>query len=259
MDAHTALTFVLVQQYLTPLLPRSTLSHLDAHFRLATTVLQESVSGPLRHWPEKIRVVPNGQRLAPAKIQPEVLESVYDALLQGLCLKVDYCPRTTGERRHYDVNPLGIVLRNSVTYLVCTLWNYDDIKLLALHRMRMAKTTDRPVSVPAHFRIDEYIQSGAFGFPGDEKPIRKIRLKALFDADAARHLYECSISDDQKLTERGDGRILLEATVLNTGELQWWLQGFGDLVEVVAPKRLRQSFAESALRQARLYHSGVDA
>jgi predicted DNA-binding transcriptional regulator YafY len=38
----------------------------------------------------------------------------------------------------------------------------------------------------------------------------------------------------------------LSASVRETAELTWWLLGFGDQVEVVAPKRLRASLAETA-------------
>ncbi|MEN8108645.1 MAG: WYL domain-containing protein [Pseudomonadota bacterium] len=253
MDPQTALTFVLVQQFMEPLLPHSTLRYLTPHIRLASRVLKESSTVPLSQWPKKVRVVPNGQPLLPPEINQKVLDVVYDALLQGRRFEVDYLARNCEERQDFEVNPLGLVLRNSVTYLVCTLWEYEDIRLLVLHRMRAAKSMDCPSTVPGDFDLESYIQSGAFGFPGDPGPIRAIRFKALFDPGAAQHLFELSISENQRLTEQPDGRVLLEATVLNTGELHWWLQGFGELVEIVAPKKLRRIFADAALRQVENY------
>jgi predicted DNA-binding transcriptional regulator YafY len=41
--------------------------------------------------------------------------------------------------------------------------------------------------------------------------------------------------------------------VLDTLQLRWWLLGFGDQVEVVAPKSLRQEFAETARNMAGYY------
>jgi len=50
-----------------------------------------------------------------------------------------------------------------------------------------------------------------------------------------KHLYETPLSDDKSITEIGDGRMMVKATVLNTEELRWWLLGFGRHVEVVSP------------------------
>jgi predicted DNA-binding transcriptional regulator YafY len=52
-----------------------------------------------------------------------------------------------------------------------------------------------------------------------------------------------------------DGRVLLQATVLDTLELRWWLQGFGDKVEVLAPKALREEFRDAVQRMAKMYGS----
>jgi len=80
-----------------------------------------------------------------------------------------------------------------------------------------------------------------------------IELKALFNAKAAEHLYESKLSAGQKLTEQPDGRILLEATVRDDVQLHWWLKGFGEKVEVVGPKGLRQEYVEIAQGMCRSY------
>jgi len=43
----------------------------------------------------------------------------------------------------YTVNPLGLVMRDGTTYLVCTLLDYTDIRQLAMHRMGSAQLLDR--------------------------------------------------------------------------------------------------------------------
>lgn len=40
--------------------------------------------------------------------------------------------------------------------------------------------------------------------------------------------------------------MLLEATVPDDTQLRWWLKGFGDQVEVIGPKQLRDEFVELA-------------
>ena len=61
-------------------------------------------------------------------------------------------------------------------------------------------------------------------------------MEALFDA--AYHLRETKLSEDQVLEDQPDGRVLVKATVQDTGELRWWLRGFGEGVEALAPESL---------------------
>lgn len=101
------------------------------------------------------------------------------------------------------------------------------------------------------FDLDRYLyEERQFGYPVGTKDIA---LRALFDEDAAFHLSERPLSKDQRLRKKKDGRVLVKATVRDTQELRWWLLGFGDGVEVLAPTSLRKEFAAVAAAMNRLY------
>jgi predicted DNA-binding transcriptional regulator YafY len=55
------------------------------------------------------------------------------------------------------------------------------------------------------------------------------------------------------LTKLDHERVLARATVENTAELRWWLLGFGELVEVLAPADLRDEFRMRATAMVALY------
>ena len=164
-----------------------------------------------------------------------MLNTVYGALLADRRLQCRYRPLDAEEDKNYLVNPLGLVVRDAVTYLVCTLWDYDHPIQLALHRIGAAEELDTHELRPPSFDLDTYIRQGAFSVPFSDQPIR---LEALFDADAAYHLRETKLSEDQVLEDQPDGRVLVKATVQDTGELRWWLRGFGEGVEALAPESL---------------------
>jgi predicted DNA-binding transcriptional regulator YafY len=108
--------------------------------------------------------------------------------------------------------------------------------------MSEAKVLGAPGEIPDGFNLDKYIASGELDFSiGGE-----IQLKALFSKGAAFHLEERPLSDDQTIVEQGDGCMLVTATVQDTSELRWWLLGFGDGVEVIAPIALRKEFQQIA-------------
>ena len=68
-----------------------------------------------------------------------MLNTVYGALLADRRLQCRYRPLDAEEDKNYLVNPLGLVVRDAVTYLVCTLWDYDHPIQLALHRIGAAE------------------------------------------------------------------------------------------------------------------------
>ena len=134
MTVEEALTFKMVDQFLNPLLPLSVKAQLNDYFQLAESTLKAS---PISNWLEKVRIVPNGQTLHPAPIDPDVLPVIYQALFQNRNFSATY-QRADEIIKNYEVNPLGLVFRNNSIYLVATLWHYHEIKQLTLHRFHRA-------------------------------------------------------------------------------------------------------------------------
>lgn len=250
MDSTTALTFSMAKQFLCNLMPQSQLGLLEPHFKQAHAVLAGTTHGRLGDWPKKVRVLPRGHKLLSARVDDRVRDLVHDALLTEKRLRVSYRTRGSDTDTEYVVNPLTLVVRDAVLYLVCTLWEYDDLKQLALHRMKEGELLDVPARLPEGFNIDTYIAKGEFGMPMSSK---SIRLVVLLDPWAAVHLRETRLSEDQTMEEQDDDRLLLKATVLDTGELRWWLLGFGDGVEVLKPVALRREFSDVGRRMADKY------
>jgi predicted DNA-binding transcriptional regulator YafY len=126
-------------------LPASTLDYLSPCFRTAAGVLDQQGNG-LSVWRKKVAVLAPGQPRLPPMIDSEVQSIVAQALLLNRRLALTYRPRTANEDKRYDANPLGMVVRDQVIYLVCTLRDYPEIKQLLLGRMRSAQLLDTPAS-----------------------------------------------------------------------------------------------------------------
>jgi len=250
IDSDTALAFYLAKKHLEPLLPRTTIKRLAPHFKRAEEVLDQADGDKGNSaWRNKVRVLNRGPGLKNPAIVPEVQSTVYDALLRNRRLDVKYLPRGASETKHYELNPLGLVLKDGLFYLVCSMWDYPDIRLLTLHRMHAATVMDIPCAVPDGFDLDSYIASGELNFSvGDE-----INLKAWISEDMAVHLQERPLHSNQLISRPDDGRILLNVTVQDTNELRWWLLGFGDQVEILAPEGLRSDFHTIANNMAKAY------
>lgn len=250
MQPSAALGFKLAEEHLKPIMPRATLSYLQPHFERAGQVLNSSEKSGYGLWAAKVKIIPRSFELLPAKIFEDVHDVVYQGLFDELRIDVEYLPRNKQQRANYEVNPLGLVFQQGVIYLVCTLWDYDDIKQLAVHRIKNAKISDKLSQTPEGFDLDKYVETGKFGYLISEN---KIKITLWFDKQAAFHLNETPISTDQKIKPFKGGGFLVTATVPDTSQLRWWLQAFGDSVEVLEPKSLRSEFVSLAQKLARKY------
>ena len=81
----------------------------------------------------------------------------------------------------------------------------------------------------------------------------KIKIALKFSLYAGSHLYETPISDRQKISSTKDGFLLVEDTVNDDMELRFWIMAFGDEVEVIKPKSLRNEFTQLSKRIGRKY------
>ncbi len=243
MDGPTALTVRLIEQFIPTLLPPTIRELLAPQFARARAVLGANPENPLRQWADCVRVVPREMPLLPPKFNDDAVRVVYEALLAGRQFTAEYRSRANDvdEVKTYEVNPLGLVARGNLLYLVCTLWDYQDIRQLALHRVLTARLIDKTVAKPEGFDLDRYIESGEFQYPVGPM----IQLKAKFLRVAAAHLVETPLSEDQIIENLDAEYVLVTATVRDTVQLNWWLLAFGSSVQVREPVSLAVRIAEA--------------
>ena len=68
-----------------------------------------------------------------------------------------------------------------------------------------------------------------------------------------KDLYETALTKDQDISLTKDGFLKVKATVTDDMELRFWIRAFGDSVEVLKPKKLRDEFKQISKRMVRLY------
>ena len=241
MDTTAALTFCMVESFLSHMLPKGCLAAISPHMKQARRVLGQIEGSSLQHWPDKVRTVQRTQPLLSAEIQSEVMETVYEALFHDRQFVGEYCRRGDTEPSEYVVNPLGLVFADPVIYLVATLRDYQDVLLLALHRFDSARILEDGCRHTGNFDLDAYLAKGVLEFPVADNG-RSLSLKFHMDSYVAKHLEESPLSEGQVITKHDEETVLVEATVQDTQQLRWWLLGFGDKVEVVEPNELRDEF-----------------
>lgn len=225
MTSSQALTFLMVEQHLAPLMPASLLNELRPWFDHARQKAKKGDTPALR-WAEKVRIVPATQPLIPPAIDGNALQTIQEALLQGRRLDVLYQSRDKKIELNLELDPLAIVQRGAVMYLIATGKSLssgeatDEVRRFALHRFKKAWLRNEKARRPKGFLLDEFLEKGGLGFGNGKMK----KLKAIFTREAGEHLYESRLSEDQKITELSDGRLEVRATVPDTPQLQWWLR-----------------------------------
>ncbi|MBI5526255.1 MAG: WYL domain-containing protein [Deltaproteobacteria bacterium] len=251
MEPSTALTFHILEHFTNRLLPKSICDKLAPYQARAAEVLKALPESKFAKWPAKVRYLPRGQALAPAKIDNSVLERVYEALLYEKKLLVWYCAAHRSKPIELLLHPLGLVIREPVVYLVAVADGHPDPYVYLLHRMQKAEVIQELRAVPKGFDLDAFINSGALGVRLAERPAN-LRLRFLSDG-AEKFLSETPLSKDQIIETAKGGHKVLRATVPDTLVLRSFLLGFEDSVEVLAPESLRKDLRDAARRMAKLY------
>lgn len=251
MSPLQALVLNLAHSHMESLLPAHLLKPLEPYFLQANATLQRSLGkSGLHAWNKRVGVVQPTQPLLPPKVNDKALAAVHAALAEERQIELRYRRRAAEKTTAYCVHPLGLVYRGVLGYLVCTIANYDDPRMFALHRIESAKALDVAARAPAGFDLQMYARSGAFGFMDNGS----IRLVLRMEVPAAAHLHETPMSANQVIVDdTREGWVNVTATVRDTSELRWWLMGFGEQVEVLNPLSLRKAIDDSARAVAVLY------
>ncbi len=237
MDLTQALSFYLMAKHLAPLIPDAISQPLKPYFQAATQRIERGMdAAPIKQWPKRIHVVQPEQPLRSPKVLPAVRSTVMQALLDGKQLALQYTTQRqfkTLDVRTAHAHPLGIVQHGRALYLALCFFDYPDIRMVALHRVRKAVLLNASAQFPAGFDLSTWAQH-AFGFGAIDASSPNIAFEAHFYGTAAQHLVESPLSNDQTTTPI-EGGIRLCATVTYDRRFLWWLRGFGADVRVLAP------------------------
>lgn len=249
MDTVTALTFLLAGQYLNKMFPKGMLSAFVPYQKTAKRRMENAVEAKIASWPDKVRIMSRNLTTIPPVVDSELSEKIYTALLEEHRFKATYCT-VNGKLSSYDeVNPLGMVFVDGLTYLIASINQHTDPVLLLLHRFQTVELLEKPVTLPDEFDLDVCVEELLTFQIGDKL---KIRLCFSNKSDIQR-LKESPLTKDQKIRETDNSRFELTATVEDTLQLRWWLNGFGSRMEVLEPEALRQEFVELARQYATIY------
>lgn len=234
-----ALSLKLMEGCMTPLLPNAILNTIRPRLEQAEQLLRDQ-SNPQAKWVDKIRTVSPTLPLNPPDVDEHILTEIQEALLNDKQIEVRYLPKTADTPNSYVLDPLAMIQRGPVTYLVAREVSINEVRLFAVHRFSEVNPTDKSISEHGEFDVDQYIEEGHMNFGSGTK----IRLRAYIEEYLARILEETPLSTDQKIVPK-DEEFYIAATIVDSWQLHWWILSHGDGIEIIGPKSLRNTIAET--------------
>lgn len=242
-----AVSLNLAEQLLKQMLPAPLLAALRPKFEQARKKLAALNGHPMAKLTRKVRYVSTSLDLRPPALRDSILTFIQEALINERQIHVRYA-RFNDHAREFTLNPLSLIQRGTVPYLIATAEPFTDPRIFAIHRFEKAESLESKAKLPKDFSVDEYIKEGFMHFG----PAQRIKLKARLSNELATYLSETPISEDQK-TPYEEGSYQLSATVHDTWQLHFWILSQGAGIEILSPSTLRASIAEQLRNASRQY------
>lgn len=243
-----AVSLKIIEDTLKPLLPSSLLRAIEPRLQLA----KDKISALSEHnswakWGEKVASVTPAFPMEAPSVDESILDIVQNALLESEQILANYKP-FAADPMSITLNPLGLVVRGGVTYLIATAFEYQDVRMYALHRFESVERTYKKSLSCRDFCLNSFLDAGAMQFGSSGK----VELVATITDVLAKILRETPISTMQRIEQDGD-MFKLHAEVQNSWQLHWWVLSQAENIVILEPKQLRNEISRRIQTCADLY------
>ena len=250
MNPTEAICLELAFSFLNPILPKKTLDPINPYLKEADAVLNENHAKKYKNWKDKVLTINEGLQLQSANVTQKVINNIHEALWDEKVVIAKYHSRTKKYADNYKIHPAGLVYRGRIIYLICSFDdNPNKIVYLPLQRFKSIEILPEEKSFHHGKKVANLVKD-LLGFKLNNK---KLKVKLKFSKMAGAHLFETPLSKKQTIKETRDGFFMVEDEVIDNMELRYWIRAFGDEVEVVRPKTLRDEFTKLSKRLRKKY------
>jgi predicted DNA-binding transcriptional regulator YafY len=180
-----------------------------------------------------------------------VLESLARAWIDRRRVKIWYWTLGEEEPAERIIEPYFIqpAAQEHANYIVGYCHHAGEIRTFKLERIRTVEILKERYDMPKDFDPNEYLGS-AFGITVGGKP-KTVKLR--FAPELARIADETTWHGSQSVQKQLGGSAVVTMKVPVTVQLESFILGWGDKVEVLEPRELRQRIAKTAQSTADLY------
>ena len=147
-----------------------------------------------------------------------------------------------------ELSPYHLLYNKRAWYVLGRSSLHKSVRTFKLNRIRELTTTQRCFVDGEKFDVYDYLGRAWSMIP--EGRIYNIKLRFL--PKVANNVAEVQWHSTQKVVRNSDGSATVEFRVDGLGEITWWILGYGDQVQVLAPKTLRKRVLQIAKNMTEL-------
>ena len=185
---------------------------------------------------------------APMDSLDKVFVKLQEAIRKKRNVALGYHSLYEGSQITTTLSPYHLMYNNRAWYVIGESSMHKSIRTFNLGRIRQLEVLKKCFIDGNDFDIHEYLGRAWSMIP--EGKIYHVKLR--FSPKVAQNVAEVQWHGTQKTMFNEDGSLVAEFRVDGLGEISWWILGYGDQVEVLAPAALRKRVAKTARRMVEL-------
>jgi len=183
------------------------------------------------------------------------LDSTFAQLQKAIMKKhrtrLSYKSLYEGKDLELELSPYHLLYSKRAWYVLGHSDFHESIRTFRLSRIKKLETLDKCFLGGDGFDLNEYLGNAWSMIPEG----RIYHIKLHFLPRVAENVAEVQWHGTQQVKRNQDGSATIEFRVNGLGEILWWILGYGDQVEVLAPKQLRKKVVETAGNMIKLNSS----
>ncbi len=165
-----------------------------------------------------------------------VFTSLQKAIRKKQVIKINYHSLFEQKDIGTNLSPYHLMYNKRAWYVVGKSSMHKSVRTFKLNRIKHLEILDRRFVNDKQFDTHEYLGRAWSMMP--EGRIYNIKLRFL--PKVAKNVAEVHWHSTQKVQRNQDGSVTVEFRVDGLNEISWWILGYGDQVEVLAPMALRK-------------------
>jgi predicted DNA-binding transcriptional regulator YafY len=177
-----------------------------------------------------------------------IFTQLQEAIAKKRKVNICYCPFFESGVIKVELCPYRLFYNNQKWHVLGRSSLHESVRTFELNCIRELKTTEECFPGDEDFDVSEYLGRAWSMVPEG----RIYHVKLHFLPKVANNIAEVKWHSTQKVTPNGDGSAIVEFRVDGLSEITWWILGYGDQVQVLAPKALRERVLEVAANMIKL-------
>ncbi len=220
--------------------------------RRAALKLESSLPVKLRDYLRDVRPAVSIQ-LAPvnplADSQP-YFEQILESIAGRQAIRIRYDSLTEWKVITTKLSPYQLLFSRRSWYVIGRSSLHRAVRTFNVGRIKTLIGLSDRYNIPRGFSLEKYLRNAWHLIP--EKGVdQKVCIR--FQPMVAQNVAEVNWHRTQRIEWHKSGAIDYHVTVSGLGEITWWVLGYGDQAEVLAPIELRRRVARHARKLAERY------